>query len=138
MRSKKCREDGVVSDLSSRKKPVLTESLSDATLGAQPQKKITPVRVWATVGGLILAFQLYVWGKWVTGPPHFERVPAGPPTDPPTFMKAILFTWTAVIVVSLPIAIWCSSFDRGAGNGESPWTACSSCPAACCGSRTRC
>jgi hypothetical protein len=93
-----------VSDLSSRKRPVLTESLSDAALGAQPQKKITPVRVWAAVGGVILAFQLYVWIRWISGP-NFERVPAGP-TDPPMFMKAILFTWTAVIVVGLPIAIW--------------------------------
>ena len=93
-----------MSDLSSRKKPVLTESLSEASLGTQPQSKITPVKIWAAVGGVILAFQLYVWIKWVTGP-NFERVPAGP-TDPPTFMKAILFTWTAVIVVGLPIAIW--------------------------------
>ena len=66
-----------MSDLSSKKKPVLTESLSDAALGAQPKKKITPVKIWAAVGGVILAFQLYVWIRWITGP-HFERVPAGP------------------------------------------------------------
>jgi hypothetical protein len=93
-----------VSDLSQRKKSVVTESLSEASLNTQPQSRIPAVKIWAAVGGVILAFQLFVWGKWVTGP-HFERVPAGP-TDPPTFMKAILFTWTAVIVVGLPVAIW--------------------------------
>ena len=62
------------------------------------------MKIWAAVGGVILAFQLFVWIKWITGP-HFERVPAGP-TDPPMFMKAILFTWTAVIVVGMPIALW--------------------------------
>ena len=56
------------------------------------------------LGGVILAFQLYVWTRWVSGP-NFERVPAGP-TEPPTFMKAILFTWTGVIMVGLPVAIW--------------------------------
>ena len=31
-----------------------------------------------------------------------------------------------------------SSFGRGVGSGESPSTACSSCPVACCGFRIRC
>ena len=30
-------------------------------------------------------FQLYIWGKWITGP-NFERVPVGP-DEPPTLMK---------------------------------------------------
>jgi len=92
-----------VSDLS-QKKPVITESVGGAPLGVQPQSKVTPVRIWAAIGGAILALQLYVWIRWITGP-NFERVPAGP-SDPPTWMKAILLTWTAVIVVGFPIAVW--------------------------------
>ncbi|RDI56107.1 spirocyclase AveC family protein [Nocardia mexicana] len=85
--------------------PFVTESLGGAgPLGSQVRSTITPVRVWAVVGGAILAFQLYVWIRWVTGP-HFERVPAGP-SDPPTLMKAILLTWTAVILVGLPVGIY--------------------------------
>ena len=93
-----------MSDLSHKKKPAITESLSEASLGTPPQSKVTHVKIWAAVGGAILAFQLYVWIRWITGP-NFERVPAGP-SDPPTFMKAILVTWTAVIIVGLPIAIY--------------------------------
>ncbi|OBF25465.1 spirocyclase, AveC family [Mycobacterium kubicae] len=83
----------------------VTESLSTtASLGAQVQPKSTSIRLWACVGGAILAFQLYVWIRWITGP-NFERVPPGP-SDPPTFMKVILFTWTAVIIVGLPISLY--------------------------------
>ncbi len=126
-----------MSDLSSKRKPILTESIGEAPLGTEPQPKITPVKVWAAVGGAILAFQLYVWIRWITGP-NFERVPPGP-SDPPTFMKAILFTWTSVIILGLPIAI-CYFIIR-------PWrrerriTTRRHAPggvAACCSSRIRC
>jgi hypothetical protein len=100
---------------SSKSAPVVTESLGDvASLGTKAAPKSKPVRIWAIAGGAILAFQLYVWIRWIAGP-NFERVPPGP-SDPPTFMKAILFTWTAVIG---------SSFGRGVVSGESPWTGCS-------------
>jgi hypothetical protein len=94
-----------MTDVSSSKKSTVTESLGGAaSLGAQVQPKAKPVMIWATIGGAVLAFQLYVWISWVAGP-NFERVPAGP-TDPPTFMKTILVTWTAVIIVGYPVAIY--------------------------------
>ncbi|MBB5911240.1 putative small integral membrane protein [Nocardia transvalensis] len=89
----------------SKTAPVVTEPAADvAALGARSPSKSTPVRVWAVIGGLILAFQLYVWLRWVTGP-HFERVPTGP-SDPPALMKAVLITWTVVIIVGLPVGIY--------------------------------
>ena len=86
------------SGLSDKKNaPSVTEPLGGAAaLGAQIQPKVKPVHIWATVGGAILAFQLYVWIRWITGP-NFVRVPAGP-SDPPTLMKIVLVTWTTVIV----------------------------------------
>ncbi|MFF0488618.1 spirocyclase AveC family protein [Nocardia sp. NPDC004068] len=85
--------------------PVVAEPAARvAALGARPPSKSNPVRVWAVIGGLILAFQLYVWIRWVTGP-HFERVPPGP-SDPPTLMKAVLITWTVVIIVGLPVGLY--------------------------------
>ena len=48
--------------------------------------------------------QLYVWTKWVTGP-YFVRVPPGP-SDPPTWMKIVLVTWTSVIMLGLPVAVY--------------------------------
>ena len=57
----------------SDKKPAVTESLGGtAELGAQMQAKGKPVQIWAAFGGAILALQLYVWAKWITGP-YFEH-----------------------------------------------------------------
>jgi hypothetical protein len=94
------------SGLSDKKNaPSVTEPLGGAaSLGAQVQPTVKPVRIWAVIGGALLVFQLYVWIRWMTGP-YFERVPAGV-SDPPTLMKVILTTWTAVIVVGLPVSIY--------------------------------
>src|SRR6516164_10679806 len=95
-----------MTELSNKKNaPYVTESLAGAaSLGAQTQSAVKPIRIWAVIGGAILAFQLYVWIRWISGP-TFERVPQGP-SDPPMLMKAILTTWTAVIVVGLPVGIY--------------------------------
>jgi hypothetical protein len=71
---------------------------------ARAETTFLPVRAWAWAGGLILAVQLYVWGKWITGP-YFVRVPQGP-SDPPTLMKTVLVIWTGVIMLGFPVAIW--------------------------------
>lgn len=77
----------------------VTEVVGDA-----PPSSVVRVRIWAVVGAALLALQLYVWIRWVTGP-YFERVPAGP-TDPPTLMRTILTVYTAGIVLGLPIGLW--------------------------------
>ncbi|WP_036566438.1 spirocyclase AveC family protein [Nocardia sp. BMG51109] len=85
--------------------PVVTESADKvASLGAQVQSPGKPIRIWAVIGGALLALQLYVWIRWVTGP-YFERVPTGP-SDPPELMKTILTVYTAGIVLGLPIGLW--------------------------------
>ncbi|MEU5880521.1 spirocyclase AveC family protein [Spirillospora sp. NPDC047279] len=86
------------------KAPVVTETLDTASLEDQARPPGKPVRIWAVVGGAILILQLYVWIRWATGP-HFERVPTGP-SDPPTLMKVVLVTWTAVTMLGLPIGIY--------------------------------
>jgi hypothetical protein len=53
----------------------------------QPHRTL-PVNVWAFVGALILALEVYVLVRWVTGP-FFTTVPTGP-TDPPLGMKISL------------------------------------------------
>lgn len=74
------------------------------TLETEPSAATPPVQLWALAGGAILAVQLYVWAKWVTGP-YFVRVPPGP-SDPPMWMKTILTVWTGVIMCGLPIATY--------------------------------
>jgi hypothetical protein len=95
-----------MSELSEKKSaPFVTESLDRvAALGTRQESTAKPARIWAIAGGVILAFQLYVWIRWMTGP-YFTRVPAGP-SDPPTLMKVVLLTWTAVIVLGLPVGIY--------------------------------
>lgn len=82
-----------------------TESIGGATsLGDHVQGPARPVRIWAVVGGAILALQLYVWIRWITGP-YFERVPTGP-SDPPMSMKVPLMANAIVLWVGLPFALW--------------------------------
>ena len=75
-----------------------------AELGAQADKKVRPIQIWAGIGGALLVLQLYVWIRWITGP-YFQRVPAGP-TDPPMYMKAFLTMNSVVVCVGLPVALW--------------------------------
>ncbi len=82
---------------------VVTE-IPRGLLDAQPRSAVAPIQIWAAIGGVILAFQLYVWARWITGP-YFVRVPPGP-SEPPAFMKIILTTWTAVIALGLPVAMY--------------------------------
>jgi uncharacterized protein DUF5135 len=85
--------------------PLVTESLSGAAdLGAQVESKIKPVQIWAVVGGALLALQVYVWIRWITGP-YFERVPSGP-NDPPMYMKVPLMANAIILWLALPVALW--------------------------------
>src|SRR5215469_8253017 len=81
-----------------------TQEIRTESFGVLPQPSFGPVQGWALIGGAILAVQLYVWARWVTGP-YFVRVPPGP-SDPPTLMKIVLITWTTVVVIGLPISVY--------------------------------
>jgi hypothetical protein len=67
--------------------------------------KTQPVVWWAIIGYVCLAFMAYLMIAWVTGP-YFKSVPSGP-SDPPTWMKAILISWQAIgIPVALGLIGW--------------------------------
>jgi Spirocyclase AveC-like len=70
-----------------------TDAAPGAISGRRPvvpavQKKTEPVVYWAILGGLILAFMVYVMIRWITGP-YFQRVPGGP-TQPSGAQHAAL------------------------------------------------
>ena len=44
---------------------------------ARAESTFSPIRAWALGGGILLVFQLWVWGKWLTGP-YTMPVPSGP------------------------------------------------------------
>jgi hypothetical protein len=52
------------------------------------ERRTVPVKAWAGLGALILAFEAFVIVKWVTGP-YFTTVHVGP-SDVPTWMEIAL------------------------------------------------
>src|SRR5262245_28877347 len=82
------------------KNPRSTETAANPTAVAQEPHRLVPVKWWAGLGAVILAFIAYVLIDWATGP-FFERVPTGP-MDPPTFMKVAMVFFQAV---SIPVGV---------------------------------
>src|SRR6516225_6320290 len=69
-----------------------------------PRPSVTPpIKIWATVGALVLAFIVCVLFRWMTGP-YFQRVPAGA-DDPPGWMKANLIFWQIVSPLAAAILL---------------------------------
>lgn len=66
-------------------------SRSTVPRAATPGRRTPPVKAWALVGGLILAFVVVTLVRWVSGP-LFHAVPSGP-SEPPGWMKANLIFW---------------------------------------------
>jgi hypothetical protein len=64
------------------------------------QRKLVPIKWWAGLGALIVAFILYVLSDWIAGP-YFKRVPAGP-SDVPAHMEIAGFLFQ---VLSWPVAL---------------------------------
>lgn len=65
-------------------------------------RKTAPVKVWAAVGAVILAFEAYVLTKWITGP-YLTGVPVGP-SDPPTWMKVAIRSVEIAMFIAFA---WC-------------------------------
>ncbi len=66
---------------------------SATILDAEP-RKIEPITIWACIGGVMLAFEIYVICKWITGP-NFVAVGVGA-DQPPPWMKTFLIVWQVV------------------------------------------
>jgi hypothetical protein len=60
-------------------------------------KQFRPVLVWATVGALMLAFELFVLGRWVTGPDFTATEPG------PDKLSSATSTLFVVLQVALPL-----------------------------------
>lgn len=94
-----------MSELSNKKTLEVTETIdTTTTLGGGTRQPSKAVYVWAVIGSLLLALQVYVWIRWITGP-YFERVPTGA-SDPPMLMKTILTIWTVALIIGLPVAVY--------------------------------
>lgn len=87
------------------RKSAITESVSGAGLpGTEDGRPSNRIKIFAGIGGAILALQLYVWIRWITGP-YFERVPQGP-SEPPLYMKIPLMANAVILWAALPFALW--------------------------------
>lgn len=74
------------------------------TLTAPEVRPASPVRIWAFVGAVIVAFELYIWGDWITGP-FFKTVPSGP-TSPPGWMKASCLAFQILGPIGIVALFW--------------------------------
>jgi Spirocyclase AveC-like len=74
------------------------------TAAPERARPVPPVIWWAAGGAVALVFMVWVLARWVTGP-DFESVPVGP-TEPPTWMKALLIFWQAFACVGTLTLLW--------------------------------
>ena len=63
-----------------------------------------PVHVWATIGAALIAAELVVLGRWVSGP-NFERIPVGV-DQPPAWMQTTLDVLQVVVAVVAAVVAW--------------------------------
>jgi hypothetical protein len=82
------------------------EPRSDGAAAPAAARRTTPpIKLWATLGGLILAFEVYVLVSWVSGS-NFKHVSAGP-TPEPGWMRAVENVWqVAGILATIGILYW--------------------------------
>jgi hypothetical protein len=66
------------------------------------RRRTKPVVVLAVAGALLIAFESYVYARWITGP-RFVRVNSGP-DSPPEWMK---FALNAGQVIAVMAMLWC-------------------------------
>lgn len=65
---------------------------------------IPPIVAWACLGLAVVAFELFVLGRWVTGA-NFQRVPAGP-DHAPRWMTTTFVVWQAAGILAAAGALW--------------------------------
>lgn len=64
----------------------------------------SPVLLWATLGLLMLLFQLYVWGSWISGP---NFVPTDPGPDPIGAGQKFYFLFIQIAIpIAAAICLW--------------------------------
>lgn len=74
----------------------------DAVREVHVARPFNPLRFWAGIGAVVLAFEIYVIARWVTGP-YFTPVHVGP-SDEPTWMDWSLRTMEVAFVA---LWLWC-------------------------------
>ncbi|HZP16062.1 MAG TPA: hypothetical protein VFA96_09590, partial [Nocardioides sp.] len=77
---------------------------SDRSAYAVPRRETHAVQVWAAVGSLALAFILYVWGRWITGP-QFTSVDPGPSRQP-HWMDLLQLIWQPLFCLVVLGFLW--------------------------------
>ncbi len=68
-----------------------------------PQQALQPVQIWAAIGALLIAIELYFAIRWI-GSDSFVAVPSGPDL-PPAWMRRVLDIGQVVMTLA-----WCAAF----------------------------
>jgi Spirocyclase AveC-like len=73
-------------------------------LSVEDRRRTPPVVLWALLGAVMLAFILWVWGRWVIGP-YFKHVDGGP-DQPPEWMRAVQIAFEAAGPVAVAVLVY--------------------------------
>ena len=84
-------------------KPQSYDNRTARTNQFEMQRGVQPVQIWAWIGTVLLALELYYTAKWI-GSDQFVAVPSGPDLPPP-WMQTVLNIGQVVMT-----AAWCLSF----------------------------
>jgi hypothetical protein len=71
-------------------------------VAVQEERRTVPIKIWAGLGALILAFEIFVIAKWVTGP-YFTSVDVGPSEAPDWMLIAL----RSMEVAFVALWLWC-------------------------------
>jgi Spirocyclase AveC-like len=78
---------------------------TDRPAEATARRTTPPIKIWAFIGALILAFEVYVLIRWLAGP-YFKHVSAGP-TAEPGWMRTTENIWqVAGVLATIGIVYW--------------------------------
>lgn len=92
-------------DVKGLERATLGPTLGAGDIAVDKPKDKKPIKAWALVGGLCLAFYLYLLVRWVTGP-SFERVEQGP-TDLPSWMQTMFDIYIPLgVVATIGVIYW--------------------------------
>jgi len=83
---------------------VIEERAAPAAIRSLAAARSYPVTAWATVGALLLLFELYVWLSWITGP-HFTPTDPGPDPISAGQMRLLIGVQATVTILAV-IAAW--------------------------------
>lgn len=82
----------------------MTSTLTHRPLSGAARRPLSPIHVWAAIGGTLLVLEIAALTRWVTGP-NFQEIPVGA-DQPPEWMRIALDTTQIAVVAIAVVVAW--------------------------------